>query len=596
MPDLNLGVVGNCHIGALIDRRARVVWSCFPQFDGDPMFCALLNGDAADRDDAFGVWDVAVTDLAHAAQAYVPNTAILRTTLEDAHGSALEVVDFAPRFRQFERFFRPMTLVRLVRPLRGAPSIRVRLRPLTAYGARRPAITSGSNHIRYVGEEVTLRLTTDAPVRHIREEAAFVLDRPVTMMLGADESLAQPVADTAREFYERTLDYWREFSRYLSIPFEWQDEVIRAAITLKLCSDDDGGAIVAAMTTSIPEAPHSGRNWDYRYCWLRDAYFVVHALNRLGVTGTLERYLTYITNVVRHARNGFLKPAYGINPEAPLTEREVASLAGYRGMGPVRIGNQAADQVQNDTYGSVILAAAQVFFDRRLDRPGLEILFQQLERLGEQAAQRYDQPDAGLWEFRRRQQVHTFSSVMCWAACDRLAKIAARLGLADRAAHWRAQADTIHRETSARAWNPASGRFAAVWDGDAVDASLLLLHHLGFVSPQDPRFVATVDAVAAALSNGNHLFRYVEDEFGRAQTAFTVCTFWYIDALAAVGRVEEARELFQEMLARRNHVGLYSEDIDPATGELWGNFPQTYSMVGLINSAMRLSRSWNEAF
>ncbi len=597
MPDLNLAVVGNCSYGALIDQRGRVVWACFPHFDGDPMFCSLLDDHHRGAEAGAGFWDVALEGCAAHEQAYQPQSAILRTVLRDVHGGSLEIVDFAPRFRQYNRFFRPTTMVRIVRPLSGVPRIRIRVRPRTAYGARAPEITSGSNHIRYVGDQCTLRLTTDAPVRFVREETAFVLEHPIAMILGPDETLTASVAETAREMRERTEEYWTRFVRSLSIPFEWQEAVIRAAITLKLCSYDDSGAILAAMTTSIPESPDSGRNWDYRHCWLRDAYFVVHALNRLGTTETLEHYLSYITNLAVATPDGYLRPVYGINPERSLAEHQVASLAGYRGMGPVRVGNQAWEQVQNDGYGSVVLSAMQVFYDLRLYRQGSERLFEQLEKLGMQAAQRYNQPDAGLWEFRGRQKVHTFSSVMCWAACDRLAKIALRLGRTSRATFWRATADVMRAEIVERAWSPSQNRFVAAFDGDGTDASLLLLNELGFLSADDPRFASTVDALAGILSNGGKLlYRYTEDEFGRPETAFIVCTFWYINALAALGRIEQARELFEEMLQLRNPVGLFSEDIDPRTGELWGNFPQTYSMVGLINSAMRLSRDWSEAF
>jgi GH15 family glucan-1,4-alpha-glucosidase len=595
MADLHLGVIGNCSYGALVDPRGRIVWTCFPHFDGDPVFCSLLD-QRADDAEARGFWDVTLDRFAASEQAYEPNTAILRTVLRDVDGSALEIVDFAPRFRQFGRFFRPTTMVRMLRPLAGAPRIRVRVRPRFDYGARAPEVTSGSNHIRYIGDNLTLRLTTDAAVRFILEETAFVLERPVAMLLGPDETLTRSVADVAREFLERTEEYWHEFTRYLSIPFEWQEQVIRAAITLKCCSYDDSGAIIAAMTTSIPEAPHTSRNWDYRFCWLRDSYFVVHALNRLGVTGTLDRYLSYITNLAVAAPDGYLRPVYGINPESSLEERHLESLTGYRGMGPVRVGNQAWEQVQNDGYGSVVLSAMQVFFDRRLRERDLGFLFTQLEKLGAQAAQRYNQPDAGLWEFRGRQEVHTFSSVMCWAACDRLARIAQQLERPERAAFWRETADTIHAEIAERAWNPTLGRFAASFGGEGADASLLLLAELGFVKPDDPRFAQTVDRLAETLSNGGKLlYRYTEDDFGRPETAFTVCTFWYVDALAAMGRTEQARELFESLLALRNPLGLFSEDLDPKTGELWGNFPQTYSMVGLINSAMRLSKRWEDA-
>lgn len=595
MSDLNLALIGNGGIGALVDRGGRVVWCCFPRFDGDPMFHALLGG-ADDDSAARGYWNVTLDGAARTSQAYVPHTAILRTTLEGAGGTAVELLDFAPRFRQQGTYFCPPTLVRLIRPLSGTPGIRIRLRPSTRYGADRPKVTAGRSHVRYAGEEWTLRLTTDAPVAAVLDETPLTLDRPIAMILGPDERITRSLPAAAHALYEHTLEYWTEFTRALSIPFEWQEEVIRAAITLKLCSDDASGAIIAAMTTSIPEAPASGRNWDYRYCWLRDAYFVVHALNRLGATQTLERYLNYIGRVVETAPDGVLRPVYGLDPRASLAERVVPSLPGYRGMGPVRVGNEAWAQTQNDVYGSAILASTHVFFDRRLLFHGDDRLFGELERLGDQAAQRYDQPDAGLWEFRQRQAVHTFSSVMCWAACDRLAKIARQLGRAERAAHWRRTADAMHGRILAGTWNEQLGRFGSTWGADGADASLLLLHHLGFLSADDPRFTATVDRLAASLSSGPYLMRYVEDEFGKADTAFTVCTFWYIDALAALGRREQARELFEEMLRLRNHVGLLSEDVDPRTGELWGNFPQTYSMVGLINSATRLSRSWDEAY
>jgi GH15 family glucan-1,4-alpha-glucosidase len=351
---------------------------------------------------------------------------------------------------------------------------------------------------------------------------------------------------------------------------------------------------VAALTTSIPEAPHSGRNWDYRFCWLRDACFVIHALNRLGATRTMEGYLAYIGNLAAGARER-LQPLYGIGLEAGLEEREATALAGYRGMGPVRLGNLAFQQVQNDVYGSIVLAATQSFFDRRLLHPGGDSLFRLLERLGEQARARWDQPDAGLWELRTRAQVHTFSAVMCWAACDRLARIAAHLGHAQRAKYWGDEAQRIRDAVLERAWCVRRNSFVAAFGGEALDASLLLLAELGFVAPDDPRFLGTLEAVEGELRRGDYVYRYADDDFGAPETAFNICTFWYIDALASVGRRDEARALFENMLKRCNRAGLLSEDLDARSGELWGNFPQTYSLVGLVNSAMRLSRSWEEA-
>ena len=596
MSSLDLAVIGNCSFSALIDRQGRIAWSCLPRVDGDPVFCSLLNGEVDGA--GFGFFDFELDDFARSEQYYLHNTAVLVTTLFDSHGSAVEITDFAPRFKQHGRFYRPVMAVRQLRPVIGNPRIRIRLRPAVDYGARRPETTHGSNHIRYVMPAATLRLTTDVPISYLLEEVAFVLEQPCTLILGPDETLTRPIAETGRDFRESTVDYWREWTRFLSVPFEWQEAVIRAAITLKLCSFEESGAIIAAMTTSIPEAPGSERNWDYRYCWLRDAYFVVHALNRLGATRTMEEYLRYITNITAMADDGHLQPVYGVTLNKRLTERVETELQGYRGMGPVRIGNQAYEHIQNDVYGSVVMAATQMFFDERMDQPGNTRIFERLEAIGEQAAKVYDKPDAGLWEFRTIARVHTFSAVTCWAACDRLAKIARRLRLGSRATYWQAHADHIRAEICDKAWSAERNSFVESFGGNGdVDASLLLLHDLGFLDADDPRFAGTVAAIEKDLRRGDFLLRYAAaDDFGTPKTAFTICTFWYINALAALGRVDEARALFENVLACRNHVGLLSEDLDPATGELWGNFPQTYSMVGLITSAMRLSKSWEEAF
>jgi GH15 family glucan-1,4-alpha-glucosidase len=592
MHNLDLALIGNCTIGALVDARANITWGCFPRFDGDPVFCALLK----DSDD-YGFFAVELADCERTEQQYLENTAILVTRLYDRHGGAIEITDFAPRFGQYGRMFRPMMLVRRIKRLSGSPRITLRLRPACDEGAARPDVTWGSNHIRYVAPAITLRLTTDASLTALLQETPFFLEDSVTLLLGPDETVHDAAEEVGRRFFDETVQYWHEWVRFLGIPYEWQEAVIRAAITLKLNAYDDTGAIVAAMTTSIPEAAGSERNWDYRYCWLRDGYFVVNALNRLGATRTMERYLGYIINIVANSGGEPLQPVYGIDGRAALEEREVPTLSGYRGMGPVRIGNLAYRQVQHDVYGSAILAATHIFFDQRLTRRGDEALFHRLEHLGTQAIRCYDQPDAGLWELRGSARVHTFSAVMCWAACDRLALIAGQLGLAERAAYWREQSRVIHETVIQRAWSERRGAFTSTFEGDAMDASLLLLAEVGFLDATDPRFAATVSAVEKDLRRGDFIFRYVEiDDFGEPENAFLVCTFWYVNALAALDRRDEARELFEKLLARRNRMGLLAEHINPASGEQWGNFVQTYSMVGLINAAIRLSIRWDQAF
>jgi len=596
--NLDLAVIGNCQIGALIDQRARIVWSCMPRPDSDPVFCALLGG----ADDATpaqqGLAEVVLADLSHTEQFYLDNTAIVVTRLHDLHGNCVEIRDFAPRFYQYGRTFRPVMLVRSLRPVAGTPRIRIRLRPSHSWGEHRPEVTFGSNHVRYVMPHMTLRLTTDASVATVLDEASFLLNRPLHLLLGPDETLPEAPEDAAARLFTQTRNYWRNWVRSLAIPFEWQDAVIRAAITLKLCTFEDTGAVLAALTTSIPEAANSGRNWDYRYCWLRDSYFTVHALNRLGATKTMEAYLGYIVNVSSaiDPQNG-LQPVYGLDGRSDLDELIADGLPGYRGMGPVRVGNQAWLQVQNDVYGAVVLATAQYFFDRRLDNGDRQTMLEMLEPIGAEAERRFLEPDAGLWEYRGRKRVHTYSAVMCWAACDRLARIATHLDQLDTATRWRTSADRIHAVICREAWDPEQRSFTESFGRPELDASMLILHELGFLSASDPRFIGTVEAVEKQLRRGNYLFRYNNaDDFGEPENAFNICTFWYINALAAIGRQDEARALFEHMLAARNPLGLLSEDIDPATGELWGNFPQTYSMVGIINGAMRLSRRWEDEF
>ncbi len=521
-PNLDLAVIGNGMLAALIDRSARIVWSCFPRFDGDPVFCSLLSDDGAGDDG--GIFAIELLGVRECRQAYQDNTAVLVSELEDDHGNVLEITDFAPRFRHLGRIFRPPQLVRRIRPLKGRPRVRIVLRPRFEWGGRTPEETRGSHHLRFVGPQMTLRLTSDAPIAYISEETPFSLDRPYSFFFGSDEPLRTEVDQTAREFLAHTVDYWRDWVRSLSIPYEWQREVIRAAITLKLCQFEETGAIVAALTTSIPEAPDSGRNWDYRFCWLRDAYFVIQALNRLGTTLTMEDFLGFITNIVDDAeedgRPEDLPPLFGITRTPDLDERAAPALRGYRGMGPVRIGNAAATQVQNDVYGSIVLASTHAFLDRRMIRPGNEALFEHLERLGRRAVQVFDQPDAGPWELRTIAAVHTFSSVMCWAACDRLARISAVLGHEERRQAWESEAARLRGVIEERAFNRELGTFVSTFGGQDLDATLLLLAELGFVRADDPRFVATVEAVGSALRRGDLLLRYaVEDDFGHMRTA-----------------------------------------------------------------------------
>jgi GH15 family glucan-1,4-alpha-glucosidase len=592
-PNLELWPIGNCQVSGLIDRTGALVWGCVPRVDGDPVFSALLNGDQREA----GIWRFELEGEVSAKQEYIRNTPHLLTTLEAEDGSAVQILDFCPRFERSGRMYRPVAYVRIVRPLAGNPRIRVVLNPTKNYGAELAETTHGTNHIRYIAGNQSLRLSTDAAVGYIQEGRTFRVEDDLHFFLGPDEPFVGNLRDTVRSMEQNSRKYWQNWVRMLAIPLEWQEEVIRCAITLKLCQHDETGAIVAALTTSVPEAAHSERNWDYRYCWIRDSYYTIQALNRLGALDVMEKYLGYLRNIVDGAKGGQIQPLYSVMGESELNETTASYLAGYRGMGPVRKGNAAYKQVQYDCYGQIVLPSAQAFFDTRLLRMADERDFENLEQVGKMAWAMHDQPDAGLWEFRTRQEVHTYSAVMCWAACDRLANVADHIGKEDRAAVWRERAESIREKIEEAAWkeNGEGGHYGASFESDYLDASLLQMVELRFLSPDNERFQSTFAAVEKELRRGDHMLRYAaEDDFGAPETAFNVCTFWLIEALHLAGRDEEARTLFTTMLSHTTQSGLLSEDLDYETGELWGNFPQTYSLVGVINCAGLLSKPWSE--
>jgi GH15 family glucan-1,4-alpha-glucosidase len=590
MTQLELAPIGNCAVASLVDRTGSHRWFCFPRLDGDPVFNALVNGENPES----GFMDLVVDGLDRVDQCYLRNTAVLETRLHTKSGESLRILDFAPRFLMFERNFRPPLIVRRIEPVSGNPRVTLRIRPTFDYGASAPRVSLGSNHLRFIGDDDVLRVTADIGPSYILNEQPFLLARPVNLFIGSDESLAQNPESLAKHFLNETTSYWEEWSRKLALPFEWQEAIIRAAITLKLCSYEETGAIVAALTTSIPEAPNTARNWDYRFCWLRDAFFTVNALNRLGTTRTMEHFVRFLLDTVVNEEIKDLSPLYPIVSSTSLEEVEAKSLAGFRGNGPVRVGNAAAGQLQNDVFGSIILSAAQLFWDARVNLVGGQELYRRLRPVCNTAVARALQPDSGVWEFRGRTRVHTYSAAMCWAAAHRMALIAHRVGLPEDAPEWERHAEAIRGEILKRAITK-EGWISGALDEDMVDASTLLLPQIGFLGANDETFLRTLRVTESRLLRDGFMLRYDEpDDFGLPETAFLICTFWYIDALAATGRRDDAREIFENLLAHRNAVGLLSEDLHPQTKDLWGNFPQAYSLVGLVISAFRLSRTWEE--
>ncbi len=595
MSQLDFGLIGNCQISALVDRNAKVIWCCMPRLDSPSVFGSLLDEEKG------GCWSIGPGSSGPAArwssrQYYMTNTNVLVThfTLED--GSQFEVLDFAPRYRRGDQYHRPTQIVRIVRPIQGFPQVVVRCNPRFDYGREAPRVSLLSSSVKFEFHDSSFYLSTDAPISYVVSGVPFQLKEAKRFVFSFGEPFDGAFRFELDEQLDRTADYWRSWVKHCNIPFEFQSEVIRSALVLKLHIYEDTGAIIAATTTSLPEGPESGRTWDYRYCWLRDAYFVVTALNRLGQFEEMEQFISYLQNLCASESSGILQPVYGIDGKKDLLERELLELRGFKGFGPVRVGNAAYKMDQHDVYGEMVLAIAPTFFDLRLDRVDLEQAFKNVRQLVEQAIRCFDLPDAGIWEFRGEKKHSIFSKLMNWAAVDRGLRIAAKLGRNELVAEWGPHKDRMRMEIDRGGWNEAVGFYTQSYGGDSPDAANLLLPTVNFISFRDERFQRMIHSYERILRVGRGVYRYrTPDDFGTPRTTFTVCSFWMADALWGAGRKSEACDLFSTVIHHANHVGLLSEDMDPETGELWGNFPQTYSHVGLINTAMRISRSWDEA-
>jgi GH15 family glucan-1,4-alpha-glucosidase len=592
MSQLDYALIGNCQISALLDKKARIVWSCMPRFDSPAIFASLLG------EDENGVWSILPeTDDYETKQSYVRNTNVVRTEFHLGSGDRYDVYDFAPRFHSRDAVYHAPRLMRVIRLVKGHPRVRMSLKPRFDYGRVAPEIGQTGDGIVFRMNSERVLLQTDLPMTYVIHEQPFEINSDHYCVLSYNEPFLHPLKFGVEEYLERTISYWIGWVQHCNIPFEYQNAVIRSALALKLHIFEDTGAIIAATTTSIPETPTGGRTWDYRYCWLRDSYFVIHVLYKLGQFEELRKFVQYIQNVAASAPSDELQPLYGIGGERALIERELPWLKGFKGMGPVRVGNAAYTHAQHDIYGETVLAIAPLFFDKRLEHIDLGRAFETVLRLVNQSIAVFDMPDSGIWEFRSERQHYLFSKVMCWAAVDRGLKIAKRLGTPGAYEPWVAIQQRMRSIIEKEGWNEKLGFYSQTYGSVNPDASNLLMGMVNFHSGQDEKFRKTVEAYEKHLVVDGYTYRYINrDDFGLPSNTFTICTFWMIDALAQMGRIEEARVIFERVLSCANHVGLLSEDIDPKTHELWGNFPQAYSHVGVINSAFKLSKSWDEAF
>jgi GH15 family glucan-1,4-alpha-glucosidase len=581
----DLGLIGNCQCSALVERTGSIVWCCLPRFDSEPVFGRLL-------DEAGGEFSIAPAGGEAGRQRYAANSNILETEFETP-GGRFRIRDFAPRFAQNERMFRPTQIVRIVEPLEGTPLIRVRCEPRLGWSKRAPQELVGSNHVQYDGFAAPLRLTTDMPRAYLNGQP-FALTRRLHFVLAWGAPVEEPLEPLCERFFTGTLRYWQRWVKHCNIPPAFQQEVIRSALALKLHCFEDTGAIVAATTTSIPESAGSGRTWDYRYCWLRDSYYVLDALRLLGHFEEREHFIQYLLSVSASSPGLDLKPLYRVDGGSDLDEQVLENWAGFNGDGPVRVGNAAAAHQQHDVYGELVLALTPIFVDDRFEQERSESTFRLVEGLARKALSVVGTPDAGIWEYRKAWQPQTFSSLMCWAAGERMGRIAQRHRPA-HAAEFQQAAARIHEEILARGWSEKRGSFVGEYGGEHLDAALLQMAPLRFLPRNDPRLLATVHAIREDLARDGWLMRYRNDDgLGAPSVAFVICTFWLVEALAACGEPAAAREIMQRASDVLSPLGLMSEDCEVASRRLWGNFPQAYSHVGLIHAAFAASPRWTD--
>lgn len=580
----DMGLIGNCAYLALIRKDASVVWLCWPRFDSSFIFGNLLDTQKGGEftiqpsTPSFGTY-----------QYYIENTNVLCTEIENEDGR-YRVTDFAPRFTQYDRYYKPLMFIRKIEPLAGSPRIRVCCRPVGQYGQQTLDQRQSSNHIAFLGLEEEMRLTTNISLSYILDKEYFVLNEAKYLVMTYGAPLEAPLESTAENFLTKTIKYWRNWVKNTSISNFYQTQVIRSALALKLHQYEDTGAIIAASTTSLPEAPGSTRNWDYRFCWMRDTYYILTAFNNIGHFEELERYFHYIANVSAKAKDKF-QPLYSISTGTDLIETELTHLDGYLGNKPVRIGNDAYTHIQNDVYGQVLVALLPLYVDRRFigeERSESEkLIYKTLHHV----QRTMNMPDAGLWEFRHIAQQHCYTYLFHWAGSRAALKVARFLQNQEMAN----LAESLMNEAASNieaCFDPVRGVYTNAIGSPHLDASTLQLIMMGYLDPNSERAHSHLRNLEQELRTSNGLFyRYRhQDDFGVPETTFLICSFWYVESLACVGRLDDAAREFEQLLKYTNHLGLLSEDVDAATGSQWGNFPQAYSHVGLMNAAYRITK------
>ncbi|MFI1206426.1 glycoside hydrolase family 15 protein [Streptomyces sp. NPDC020802] len=593
LPIADHGLIGDLRSVALVGTNGTIDWYCCPSFDAPSVFASILDADKG------GSFELAAAVPARTRQFYFPDTNVLVTRFftEDGVG---EVQDFMPVDGDATEPDRHR-LIRRVLCVRGSIPFRARVAPRFDYAAQPHTARLHDDMVVFESAHLSLALTATEPLEcdgrdatvgfklQEGESAVFALDQ----VSGDIEPRCCPRAE-AEELFAATVAFWRQWLTASHYRGRWREMVHRSALTLKLLTYAPTGAIVAAATTSLPEQLGGERNWDYRYVWVRDAAFCVYALLRLGFTNEAESFMAF---AARHISPGDGRPSgplqimYGIDGRTDLTERELPHLEGHQGSAPVRIGNAAADQLQLDIYGALI---DSVYLYDKWAQPISSDQWDDICALVDWVCEHWDQPDEGVWETRGGRKNFLYSRLMCWVAIERAIRLATRRGLPADIVHWRGARDTIYRRIMKRCWSPKRQAFVQHEDDDVLDAAVLMMPLAKFISPTDPKWLSTLDALTEDLVSDSLVYRYdpkaSPDGLRGEEGTFSICSFWYVEALTRAGRLDEARLAFEKMLTYANHLGLYAEEISH-TGEQQGNFPQAFTHLALISAAFNLDRA-----
>ena len=584
--NLNYGIIGNCKSSALIYEDSSIDWCCLPQFDSPSVFGKILDKNIG------GSFKIECDPSYVIKQEYIEKTCILITRFKNLD-SEFEVVDFMPRYQKDNGIhYAPPEIIRVLRYKKGFPKFKAIYDPKLEYSmgttntyVKNDFVVSVVNDSKYD----TLYLYTDLDKEKVVAGSEITLTKDHFITISYNEKITAPKIENILFEFERTKVYWLNWC--FKTPFfkHYNEQILRSAMTLKLLSFEKTGAILAAATTSLPETIGEVRNWDYRFCWIRDASMVIKVITKLGHDKIVKNFIKYIVDLIPD-KDEKLQIMYGISGEKVLTEKTLEHLAGYEGSKPVRIGNAAFTQKQNDIYGILMDTIHAEIEKYTHEDEKHEELWSIVKSIVWVVNKNWKFADKGIWEFRHEDQHFTFSKLLCWVAVDRAIKISELIQGGKSAAKWTLLRDVIHKDIMDNAWNEKKQAFTQSYGSEHMDASVLLMEQYGFIEAKDPKYIKTVNAIEKELSHEGLLFRYKNnDDFGTPSSSFTVCTFWFINSLYKIGEEEKSKELFDKLLSYSNHLGLFSEDIDFKTKRLLGNFPQAYSHLALIDTALNFN-------